>query len=107
MKPMVYMEYGGWGLTCGDDEDDPVWVGPGWYEVAFEVPSQLPMFRMKEDTEPEWSAPTSGSISLLGCGLDTEFVSWQIEGPSEAGTDVGTISSPLPQLNSQTPGQHP
>ena len=107
MKPMVYMEYGGWGMTCGDDEDDPVWVEPGWYEVALDAPSQLPMFRVKEDIEPEWSDPTFCSISLLDCDLDIEFASWKIEGPFEVVTDTGTISSPLLRLNNQILDQHP
>lgn len=47
--PMVYLEFGGWGLANGENG---VWVDPGWYEVRDELRAEVvDMFILKDDAE--------------------------------------------------------
>lgn len=119
-KPMIYLESGCFGLTCGDAEDDPVWVGPGWYEVAkdgYRPYRDMDMLTFKEDTEPEYAQPSvhgpafnsfrEMSRYLQDCDPDTALASSQSEGLAAPYLDTETKwSLQLPQ-DSQTPDQRP
>ena len=120
-KPMVYMETGVWGLVCGGNEDDIVWVGPGWYEAlpdGKDLRRDVEMIVFKEDTEPAYIGlcreygPTFDSFRemtryLQGHDPDTASVSLQSEGPSAACSDRETRYYPPLQPGSQTHAQHP
>ena len=119
MKPMVYLEEGGWGFTCVD-ACEAIWLEPGWYEAfpeSKEMGREVEMIVFKEDTEPTYTGlrreygPTFDSFremttALLGHDRDTTSVSWQIEDQAEALTDTETISSLLLPLNSLSLDQH-
>lgn len=119
-KPMIYLESGCFGLTCGDAEDDPVWVGPGWYEVAKDgyMPYRdMDMLTFKDDTEPEYAQPSVNgpafnsfremSRYLQDCDPDTALASSQSEGLAAPYLDEGTKWSPQPPQDSQTHDQRP
>lgn len=117
--PMIYLESGCVGLTCGNNEDDPVWLEPGWYEVAKEgyMPYRdVDMLTFKDDTEPEYAQPSAHnpvfnsfremSRYLQGYDPDTALASSQSEGLAASYLDTETKWSLQPPQDSQTPDQH-
>ena len=118
--PMIYLESGCVGLTCGNNEDDPVWLEPGWYEVAKEgyMPYRdVDMLTFKDDTEPEYAQPSAHnpvfnsfremSRYLQGYDPDTALASSQSEGLAASYLDTETKWSLQPPQDSQTPDQRP